>query len=275
MKFRDIFAVASSGATHDSAVAVAQQLAIQNDGKVSALQVAWMPALIMAEGWVASPVWGDIRAQAAARLTLDLDALNARLKAGLPATGTVEGELLELGLFADAVAVRARHHDVTVVGCAQTDAQRRLAEAALFASGRPVILAPVAWKPRDIGRNIVVCWKPSREAARALAEADDLLAHAYRVAVVRVDVDHAEDDCLAAGGDIAAHLGRRGVAVQSCVLAPLGRSEARAVLDHAAAVDADLIVMGGYGRSRMSEFVFGGMTREMLRSTNIPILMAH
>lgn len=275
MKFRDIFAVAASGAPHDSAVAVAQQLAIQNEGRVSALQVAWMPALIMAEGWVASPVWADIRAQAEAGLTLDLAALSSTLKAGLPATGTVEGELLELGVFADVVAIRAQHHDVTVVGCTQTDAQQRLTEAALFTAGRPVILAPVAWKPREIGRNIVVCWKPTREAARALAEADDLLSHAYRVAVVRVDADHAEDDCLAAGGDIADHLGRRGVAVHTCVLAPLGRSEARAVLDHAAAVDADLIIMGGYGRSRMSEFVFGGMTRDMLRSANIPILMAH
>ncbi len=275
MKFKNVFAVTASGAPNDSVVAVAQQLASQNEGRVSALMVAWMPALIMADGWVASPVWADIRAQTEARLILDLDALNSRLKAGLPATGTVEGDVVELGLLADAVSTRARHHDVTVVGCAQTHAQQRLAEAALFASGRPVMLAPTAWKPREIGRNIVVSWKPTRQAARALAEAANLLAHAYSVAVVQVDADHTEDDCLAAGGDVAAHLGRRGIKVHSCVLAPLGRSEARAVLDHAAAVDADLIVMGGYGRSRMSEFVFGGMTREMLRSANIPILMAH
>lgn len=275
MKFRDIFAVTTCGASNDSALAVADQLALQNGGRVSAFLTAWIPALIMAEGWVASPVWGDVRAQTEARLQADLARLRRDLENARAPAAAIEGEVLELGQYPEPVARRARHHDLTVIGCADTDGQAKLVESALFASGRPVLLAPPRWKPREIGQNIIIAWKPTREAARALAEAGDLIADANRVAVVRIDTDQTRDDCQAAGGDVAAHLERRGVDVRACVLAPIGRSEARAILDHAAAIDADLIVMGGFGRSRMSEFIFGGMTREIVRTATVPILLAH
>lgn len=275
MRFRDIFAVTTCGASQDSAVAVAEQLAQQNDGRVSAFLAAWMPALIMAEGWAVSPVWESVRRQTEARLQTDLAKLRHDLAMGQAPTGAIEGDVLDLGVFPDGVAARARHHDLTVVGCAGADSQRALIEAALFPTGRPVMLAPPRWTPREIGRNIVIAWKATREAARALAEAADLIAKANRVTILRVDTDQTRDDCQAAGGEIAAHLTRRGVTAHSCVVAPLGRSEARSVLDHAQAIDADLIVMGGFGRSRMSEFVFGGMTREMMRVASTPVLLAH
>ena len=274
MKFRDILAIATSG-SDDSAIAVAGQLAQQNGGRLSAFLATWMPPAIMAEGWVVSPVWGNVRAQVGAQLQADLAKLRSRLEMGMNPVDRVDGEALEPGQYPDAVAIRARHCDVTVVGCASSDVQSSLVEAALFGSGRPLLLAPPRWKPRKIGHNIVVAWKPTREAARALAEADDLAAHAHQITVVRVDTDHTETDCQASGGAIAAHLERRGLSARSCVVAPIGRSEARSILDHAEAIDADLIVMGGFGRSRMSEFIFGGMTREIMRSATIPVLLAH
>lgn len=274
MRFRDILAVTTSG-EDDSVVAVASQLALQNDGRLSAFVTAWMPVLILAEGWIASPVWGEVRSRAEARLQADLARLRRQLDAGTVPAGAIEGDVLDFAQVPAAVTMRAMHRDVAVTACAASDAQARLVEAALFASGRPVLLAPKRWKERQIGRNIVVAWKPTREAARAVAEADDLLADAAAVSIVRVDMDRTEDDCRAAGGEIADHFRRRHVHASACVLAPVGRSEARSILDHAEAIDADLIVMGGFGRSRMSEFVFGGMTREMMRSATIPVLMAH
>ena len=77
------------------------------------------------------------------------------------------------------------------------------------------------------------------------------------------------------GVDITAHLARRGVKVQLANLDSMGRTDASVIDEHALAVDADLIVMGGYGRSRMSQFIFGGMTREMLKTARVPVLMSH
>lgn len=274
MKLRDILAIVTSGGPQDSVVALSQQLSMQNRGRISGLAVSWMPALIMTEGWVASPVWEDVRKHAQVGLETEREQLQRRLEAG-QAPGAVASELLEDGQAASAIAARARHHDLSVVGCPQTDAEQRIVEAVLFESGRPVLLAPRAWRPRPIGERVVVAWKPTRQAARALSDAEDLLLQACRTVLLTVDMDHTEDECRVAGSDITAHLKRRGVNAEACAIAPIGRTEARAVLDHAVAIDADLIVMGGFGRSRMSEFIFGGMTREMVRSANIPVLMSH
>ncbi len=118
--------------------------------------------------------------------------------------------------------------------------------------------------------------RASREAARALAAAGDLLERADRVTVATVDAKPSEDGYGPHPGvDISTHLARHGVQPELINLDSTGRSETKAILDQALAVNADLIVMGGYGRSRMSEFIFGGVTREMLKTSNVPILMAH
>lgn len=274
MKFRDILAIVTSGSAQDSVTALSSQLASQNHGRVAGLVVSWMPSLVMAEGWVASPVWENVREHVQKQLDADRRDLERRI-AGGPSPGVIASELLEESQSAAAIAERARHYDVSVIACPQTDLERKAVEAALFESGRPVLLAPGAWQPRPIGRRIVVAWKPTREAARALSDAEDFLQHASQVVLLTVDMDGAEDDCRGSGADIIQHLERSGVAASACAIAPVGRTEARSVLDHAAAIDADLIVMGGFGRSRMSELIFGGMTREMVRTASIPVLLSH
>lgn len=275
MKFRDILAIAASGEDSESILALARQVAEQNDGRVSGLLVAWTPPLLMADGWIATPVWANPESETRARLDEQLASLRASFNRSTAKTGAIDGELLAPGQPAACVATRARHHDLSVLGCPRTDAAQQLVEAALFESGRPLLLAPAAWKPRPIGRTIVVCWKPTREASRAIAEAGDFLAGAHRIVVLTVDTHRDASDCQSAGGAIADHFARCGRSVEMCAIAPLARSEARAVLDHAEAIGADLIVMGGYGRSRVSELIFGGMTREMLREASIPVLMAN
>jgi nucleotide-binding universal stress UspA family protein len=146
----------------------------------------------------------------------------------------------------------------------------------VFGSGRPAIAVPPKWKPAPIGRKVLVCWKPTREAARALADADHFLTTAEKVGIVTVDAKPS----IAGygdqpGADITAHLARRGISPELFNLASSGRTEAKAVLDQAVAMGADLIVMGAYGRSRVSEFIFGGMTREMLRTSTVPLLLSH
>ncbi len=275
MKFRDILAIAASGEDSDSIVALARQVADQNDGRVSGLLVSWTPPLLMADGWIATPVWADPEQEVRARLDEQLARLRASFSRSTGQTGAIDGELLAVGQPATCVATRARHYDLSVLGCPRTDAEQQLIEAALFDSGRPLLLAPAGWTPRPIGRTIVVCWKPTREASRAIAEAEAFLAGAHRIVLLTVDTSRDASDCQSAGNAIADHFTRCGRSVQTCAIAPVARSEARSVLDHAEAIGADLIVMGGYGRSRVSELIFGGMTRDMLREASIPVLMAN
>ena len=274
MKFRDILAIEASGSPQESVTALSSQLALQNHGRVSGLVASWMPSLVMAEGWVASPVWENVREHVQKQLDADRRDLERRIAAG-SSPGVVASELLEESQSGAVIAARARHYDVSVVACPQSDLEHKLVEAALFEAGRPVLLAPQVWRPRPIGRRIVVAWKPTRQASRALSDAEDFLQQASQVVLLTVDMDNTEDDCRRSGGDIIRHLERRGVAASACAIAPVGRTEARSVLDHAAAIDADLIVMGGFGRSRMSEFIFGGMTREMVRTASTPVLLSH
>jgi nucleotide-binding universal stress UspA family protein len=159
---------------------------------------------------------------------------------------------------------------------ANAEGSHALVEGALFYSGRPVLIAPPEWKRRQIGKRVLVCWKPTREAARAVGDADDFLLNASKVTVATVDARPSADAYgPVPGADLAAHLARRGVTAEVANLDSLGHSETWAILDQAVAIDADLIVMGGYGHSRMGEFLFGGMTRDMLRTSTAPLLLAH
>lgn len=276
MKFRDILAIVATGGGDEHVIAAAEQLAAQNSGKVTGLVVGWLPPVSLSvEGWAVTPVWGDVVEESRKQLADDLEQLKKRLERNDLGAG-VESELLEFSAGRIVTGVRGRHADITVVGRPRGEFDQALVEGPLFESGRPVLIVPPSWKPREMGKSVLVCWKPTREAARALGDADDFLTNADRVTVVTIDAKPSEDGYGARPGvDITAHLARRGAKVELANLDSLGRSSVRTIHEQALAVDADLIVMGGYGHSRMSEFIFGGMTRDMLKETTIPVLMAH
>jgi nucleotide-binding universal stress UspA family protein len=221
------------------------------------------------------PTWGEAVKQAKEQLREETAKL-ARRVAQKNERAPVEACFLQVGAARPAIGMKARHADLTVVRRPNLDSADAIVEGALFESGRPIVVVPPDWKSRAVGKSVVVCWKPTREAARALGDAGEFLETADRVTVATVDAkpsvsgygDHP-------GADIAAHLARRGLKVELANLDSMGRSQAKTIQDHAMAVNADLIVMGGYGRSRLSEFIFGGMTREMLQTSDIPVLMAH
>jgi len=279
MKFKDILAIVTSQVRDEHTIAFAEQLAKQNSGHLSGVVVNWIPALPLAvEGYVADPMWGEMVNQVKKDLNLETAKVKQRLTRNMDGS-VVESLLLEFGAARSILGMHARHADITIIGrpsSVTSDASHALLEGPLFESGRPIIVIPPEWKPREIGRSVLVCWKSTREAARALGDADDFLAVAHRVTVVTVDAKPSEDGYGAhPGSDICTHLARRGVKVELVNLDSTGRSETRAIQDQALAVGADLIVMGGYGRSRMSEFIFGGVTREMLKTSTFPVLMAH
>jgi len=279
MRFRDILAIVTSQMGDEHVIAFAEQLAQQNSAHLSTLVVNWRPAAPPPlEGYVVDPMWSELASRCGDRLAAEVAKVKRRLERDATAVSP-ESMLIEMVVARPVIGLRAKHADLTIVGRptkAAADSAHALLEGPLFESGRPVIVVPPEWTPREIGRSVLVCWKPTREAVRALADAGDFLTGARNVTVVTVDArpsvsGYGEHP----GADIAAHLARRGVKVELVNIDSTGRSDAKAIQDQAVAVNADLIVMGGYGRSRMSEFIFGGVTREMLKTAGVPVLMSH
>jgi nucleotide-binding universal stress UspA family protein len=199
---------------------------------------------------------------AAARAGISADA--AKLPASYAGAGEQFGQI-------------ARRFDLAIVGQAEPgkDAVEALiAESALFESGRPVIMVPYIQKaPLKLDR-VMVCWDGSRAATRAIADAMPLFERASLVEVVIVSNDRGKQDEIP-GADMGQHLARHGLKVDVTRLSAAGIDVADALLSHAADSGADFIVMGGYGHSRLREFVLGGVTRSILRSMTAPVLMSH
>lgn len=154
--------------------------------------------------------------------------------------------------------------------------RRRMFEGVLFGSGRPLMIVPPDWKAGPIGAHVVIGWNAKREAARALADARPLIERAEKITIVTVDAKPGPSGHgQAPGADVAAHLARCGVNVEVRNVDGMGRDEAAALIDECRALGADLLVVGGYGRARLQEITFGGVTRGLIGSAPLPVLMAH
>jgi nucleotide-binding universal stress UspA family protein len=171
----------------------------------------------------------------------------------------------------------ARRFDLSIVGQAEPESsavEEIIAESALFESGRPVIIVPYIQKAPLKLDNVMLCWDGSRAAARAIADAMPLLERAGRVEVVIVTNERGKKDEIE-GADMGAHLARHGLTVEVNRTALGDIDVADVILSHAADAGSDFIVMGGYGHSRLREFVLGGVTRSIFRSMTVPVLMSH
>jgi nucleotide-binding universal stress UspA family protein len=176
------------------------------------------------------------------------------------------------------VALQARYADLVVLGQAEpaaTATPSDLPETVALAIGRPVLVVPhIGAKPP--GKVVLLCWNASREAARAAADALPFLKAAEKVIVLAVDpaTSHAGHG-PEPGADAAAWLSRHGVKVTVQRDVAADSDVGGVILSRAADHDADLIVMGIYGHSRMREMVLGGVSRTLLRSMTVPVVMAH
>lgn len=177
----------------------------------------------------------------------------------------------------EALMLHARHASLAIVGPparrSSATTTLSLSEDMIFASGRPSLLLPISWPSDRIGRRIVVGWNAGREATRAIADAMPFLASAEQVHLVVVPEARARGlHGAEPGADIARHLARHGVPVtlDQCD----GEDAGRVLLERCRAVDAEMLVMGAVGRSRVSEFVFGGATRTVLGTADLPVLLS-
>jgi len=178
---------------------------------------------------------------------------------------------------ADQIGRMGRRFDLVIVG--QPERQKSLPdevvdEGVLFESGRPVIFVPYIQKGGMKLDRIMVCWDGSRAAARAVADAMPFLKKAKQVEVVIV-ADKAGKKDEVPGADLGQHLARHGLKVEVKRITSPDIDVPSTILSYAADSSADMIVMGGYGHSRLREFVLGGATRGLLEAMTVPVLMSH
>lgn len=183
------------------------------------------------------------------------------------------------GGAAEQIGTIARLYDLTIVNQADPDklgAEEVITEAVLFDSGRPVLVVPRKQQKPFSAKRILVAWDGGRAAARAIGEARSLFAHADLVEAVVVDSGKSKKHGDLPGADLARHLARHGKKVELRRLVPAsGESIVDVLLKEVAARDIDLVVLGGYGHSRLREFVLGGVTRDILDRTTVPLFLAH
>jgi nucleotide-binding universal stress UspA family protein len=144
-------------------------------------------------------------------------------------------------------------------------------EAALFDSGRPVLIVPTT-APKTLGRNVLVAWNRSTEQARTNAFALPLLRLAEQVTVLEVEGGTTPGPSIE---DAALNLRRNGVKATALTIKPGSRSTGEAILDYASKNGCDLLVKGAYTQSRLRQMMFGGATRHILANATLPVLMAH
>jgi nucleotide-binding universal stress UspA family protein len=178
---------------------------------------------------------------------------------------------------ADQIGRMGRRFDLVIVG--QPERQKSLPdevvdEGVLFESGRPVIFVPFIQKGGMTLNRIMVCWDGSRAAARAVGDAMPFLKKAKQVEIVIVADKPGKKDEIP-GADLGQHLARHGLKVDVKRITSPEIDVPSTILSYAADSSADLIVMGGYGHSRLREFVLGGATRGLLEAMTVPVLMSH
>lgn len=193
---------------------------------------------------------------------------------------SAEWRVADAGAESDA-ALHARYVDLTILGQLDPDRgdselMRPRPEHVALASGRPVLVVPYAGRYETVGRRVLIGWSATREAARAVSDAMPLLASAEIVTVLTIDAREGTDaHGELPGADISLHLARHGVKVEIERTVSAGIPAGDVLLSRAADLGADLLVIGAYGHSRVRELLLGGVTRSILQSMTLPVLMSH
>jgi nucleotide-binding universal stress UspA family protein len=276
MSFKTILVQIDSGQRCKVRVEVAIRLALQHDAHLVGLQALMPfepPGYVMAE---MGPAIVDAQRQVA---VAEISRAEAEFTKQASTAGLRNVEWRSaIDDPVEAVTLHARYADLIVIGQADRADNANIPsdfpERVVLASGRPVLILPAVGSFPSIGKRILVAWNPSSEATRAVTDAIPLLRLADTVHVMAVNPKAGEHGAVA-GADVGLYLARHGVRVEVKTDHGAEIDVGNELLSRAADLDADLIVMGGYGHSRLKEWVLGGVTRTILESMTVPVLMSH
>lgn len=175
-------------------------------------------------------------------------------------------------LFSEA----ARNYDLAVLAQAAPDDSDRnelVIEETLFGSGRPILIVPYIQSAAMKLDRVLICWNGSKNAARAIGDAMPFLVRAGTIQIIAVHENGRSGELD--GAKVAEHLARHKLRVELRPIVSPDIETANIILNEAADNGADLVVMGGYGHTRLREFVLGGVTHSMLKTMTVPVLMSH
>jgi nucleotide-binding universal stress UspA family protein len=278
MPMRDILIHLDAAPAASARLELAAGLARHHGARLTGLVVidVALPPIATPDGGAAAhgPLLEAMRRDA----LVEAETMRGRFEETLARVGVAGDWRVVEGLTAELVARNGLTADLLVLGQPDPDDgaphATAVLEAALFSSGRPVLVVPYAGHFTQIGRRALIAWNGRREASRAVHDALPLLTGAERAVVLTVGSD-APDPGADASAEIVRHLVRHGVPASGVHEIAADLDVASILLNRAADSGADLLVMGAYGHSRLREFVLGGATRSILRQMTLPVLMAH
>lgn len=278
MAYKTILVHLGAGKGADACSDIACSLAQKFDAHVvglHALTAVPTPSWAMAEAGVAVELARKkALAEIASRVRASWDAGVRRANWSKAEWRSSTADALEV------VTLHARYADLVIIaqddGTGASGVSDQFAGRLLLSAGRPVLVVPYAREKRPIGENILVAWNASREATRALTDSLPLLQGAKQVHVAAFNPgapngQHGE----VPGADIGLYLSRHGVKVTVSQYRADDIDVGNQLLSRVSDLDTDLVVMGAYGRSRVSELILGGVTRTILESMTVPVLMSH
>ena len=186
------------------------------------------------------------------------------------------------GLLIPILREHSKYSDLLVLGQDHPEdpenASYGLADSLLFEGACPCLVVPHSGKLMPLGKRVLLTWNASKESARALREALPLLARAETVVMLSSEPD--DGDTSMANGhphalELASFLESHGIEAISSGISDMDMSASDAIIGQAVDMNADLIVMGAYGHTRLREIILGGVTRDLLKLAPVPLLLAH
>lgn len=172
-----------------------------------------------------------------------------------------------------ALGAMARIYDITVIGrpgVGRAEPRMTTFEAALFESGRPVLMAPPR-PPKSLGTNVLIHWNASVETSRVIASALRLLKMAERVSILTVEGSTVPGP---KASELVGFLAAHGVQATE-TSAPGASRPGETILAHAQKLGCDLLIKGAYTQSRLRQMIFGGATNHILQAAEIPVFWQH
>jgi nucleotide-binding universal stress UspA family protein len=280
MSFKTILVHIAEGDAGAKRIDAAATLAEAHGARLIGLATVAQPTPVLIEGSAAAAgVWAEQASQYEAEAKAVSDSFLAAMeRRGLEAEARIAPGFEENA--GGALGLNARYADISVIGGRDGVVSRALADAlvdgALFDSGRPTLVIPAAGVNGAIGARPLLAWDGGAQAARAAREALPFLKAAaeVRVCVARTYFGmskHGDEP----GADVARWLAGHDVNVTVEVVETGSHSVAKALTDAAKNEGCDMIVMGGFGHSRLRESIFGGVTASLIEEPPVPLLLAH
>jgi nucleotide-binding universal stress UspA family protein len=283
MAYKDILVHLDGSARGEVRLDIAIELAKRHQSHLTGLYPFEVPSPSLYMGDVSMfdlGVTDEIMTRARRQATAIAGAIEGRFRDKLAKSGVAGDWRLVEAPPADSVVHRARYADLVIAGQTRPDLPKpfgvaQVPVAAILHSGRPVLVIPYAGEVKSVGERVLIAWKEGREAARAVEDAMPFLAAARSVVALAIDPAPRPGGSEQPAAELARHLARHGIAVTVRHTVAVKVPEGDILLNEASDTGADLVVAGGYGHSRASEFVLGGVTRTLLAEMTVPVLFSH